>query len=811
MPIDENQSDFSVMLSRMASWLILSYHGDNYGYPIMWGPKCELDQRTIFLSARAFSSLCAAYSYIVKENFFKENKEKINFEELDIILEDVANWFISKSVNNCVENTIFWWSGDNTPLEITRSTCAVLNALMEYRERLHEKSIEFFLNEDKSKQIKYNINRINETIERGINWIFHNITIKNKFVTNATTGDQAVLFEGGLSNIPSALYDALIEGDFNNIKTNSKLIFDCEEFQKNKYQPISIIKVGRSFMGDSFNDLLTEKGLQSLKFKFDSWATAECLYTIIRQLEYNRKNSYEGSIISNIELISTIERFIQALKISQNTIGIWETEHACANFFIVDYIYYIYKILGPSYIESDDLIKKPLRTLFGIIIENNKEYSDLEILEKIWLEASNLPDLCSVFALVLYRLMNASFDEKIKDYLWFYQNLLQFKGRRLTNSDMYLYVPSNKEQIDKTSWAIICISKILEKCGLNQRRLFHFKKWALSFHLAKTFGDAFGIESTFKLLFVPKESRYYLFLFTHDLNLKFLKKIMDKKESIKWIDLGCGNGRNLDLLVKLHPEQRKKLQITGLDFRNKNLKQEFIQHYNKWFPNLKKKYFIKEELSEFSQINSFDFATASLLIHEISVENILSSLKNSINCLKNNGILVLIDLIDYQSNELGIVTWDMDDIKSILKLFSSFIRIETSEVGFHEIRYSYMSENIQYYCVSVRKLKNITKITKLQQEKLTKLLKRKIKKLEEMKSIVNNQIQEKIKNVIPKSKIEKINTPRMKLEEMKKIIDEEKYINKIEIEDIQNCFRTRQLASQISTISKYLEEIETDE
>ncbi|UCD18132.1 MAG: hypothetical protein JSV44_04260, partial [Candidatus Zixiibacteriota bacterium] len=247
MTVEDYHRKYSIMLSKMVSWLVLSQRGDQYGYQVQWGKGCKLSKKAIFNSSRALYALCASYPYILDEHLYNENREQMSLKELDAIMFDNADWLIKMGVNDTKKDTVFWWSGDNTPIEIPRSTCAVLNALIELRERCIEKKVEVYLQDDAVEKLESYRKRLDDVIEKGLNWIVSNITAGDMLVTNATTGDQAVLLEGGFSNIPYPIYEMLIYGNFDGMVADYDPSTICNELCEEKYNPQSILNIGTHF------------------------------------------------------------------------------------------------------------------------------------------------------------------------------------------------------------------------------------------------------------------------------------------------------------------------------------------------------------------------------------------------------------------------------------------------------------------------------------------------------------------------------------------------------------------------------------
>ncbi|MFH1373520.1 MAG: class I SAM-dependent methyltransferase [bacterium] len=811
----EYQGDFETMLTRMVSWLLLVRKSDRRFFECHWGGS-PLDAKTIFSSARALQALCAAYPYVLEDRLYGENCKKSDVHSLRLIMKETVMWLIDLGVEDEeITDSLHWWSGDNEPLEIARSTCAVLNALMEYRERLSEERLPCFLQKDGITEIESTIAVLDDIINRGVNWIIGSITADDELITNATTGDKAILFRGGFSNIPDYLYRDLRRTLLEMQLPKDYSLTKDDESQRTGKIP-RIIHLGRSFMGAEFDGLVGERGLTRLGFRFDAWATADCLQVLARQLVYNRLKSLEdgqrersGKLPRNqIRIMDAVEKIAEALWISRNSIGIWNTEHACANFFILSFIYNAFEAL-PGFIDRETLIDRPRVYLAKLITSTVfAESKEPPSKQEVYRAASDLSDPCVVFGLARYQLLAEPGRHDLQSFSWFYKDMLKYDHipKNIQDFRHYRHVPLPTPQIDKTSWAVMCISEILRNCGLNQRRLTDYKRWALAFHLTAASVDVFQMDTRFQVLFALRESQYPLFRFTHRINSTYLKEVLISKSSVRWLDIGCGTGRNLEVIAELPDDLRAKLSVVkGLDPRDSGQHEQFQRLIRKWRPDNGEDSFVKSSLADFNEYDSYNFATATLVMHELPLEHMLSSLRNAINCLIKDGDLVIVDSIDYHSNEVKIITWELHETKDLLGLFKPAIKVRRDDTDVIPIRHSFMVEDFMYYTVVVRKLAAIPEISEEQHVAYRSLLEKKLANLKQRRIRVAKEMEEKVGILIPPNAFEQAKRRRELVGVIQEIDKQRDLIKEMTEKDILNCLECDQLSRQIKSISEYLQ------
>ncbi len=133
-----------------------------------------------------------------------------------------------------------------------------------------------------------------------------------------------------------------------------------------------------------------------------------------------------------------------------------------------------------------------------------------------------------------------------------------------------------------------------------------------------------------------------------------------KNINIDWLDVGCGNGRCLDILDTT--ANNKNVRYIGIDPTY-----EFYSATER-----AKKYGVNFEFETLPAENiiyekKFDLISAILLLHEIDPRNLPLVLVNLMRALKDEGILVISDFQEPFELEKDIIYWTSDEIEFVLK------------------------------------------------------------------------------------------------------------------------------------------------
>jgi len=187
-------------------------------------------------------------------------------------------------------------------------------------------------------------------------------------------------------------------------------------------------------------------------------------------------------------------------------------------------------------------------------------------------------------------------------------------------------------------------------------------------------GDPTLIKTQIKKLFRENKQKHS----TDDLeeaqskSLEFLKNQIHnfkiKQESIKWLDVGCGGGRCLNvfnIFIEEDPNWNLDIDYIGID-----ISEQYFENAKKLGLKFQKnglKYrFDRVEASKIYREPRYDLVTAILLLHELDPIQLPYILRNMMLSLKKDGILVIYDFLEPSEQERHIIVWDNKDIKEIL-------------------------------------------------------------------------------------------------------------------------------------------------
>ena len=165
-----------------------------------------------------------------------------------------------------------------------------------------------------------------------------------------------------------------------------------------------------------------------------------------------------------------------------------------------------------------------------------------------------------------------------------------------------------------------------------------------------------------------------------------LHDLTASQKVIRWLDIGCGDGRCLEVVEKIN--NRGNIIYHGIDSSN---------NYMGNVLSCAKKYDFKEvkikqmDVSTMKCNSRYDLISAVLLLHEIDPLRLPYALRNMLRALKKDGTLILSDFEGPYEQEKNIVAWSAGDIKSLLEKIGGagmsieFVKAEkySSELGFY--------------------------------------------------------------------------------------------------------------------------------
>lgn len=146
-------------------------------------------------------------------------------------------------------------------------------------------------------------------------------------------------------------------------------------------------------------------------------------------------------------------------------------------------------------------------------------------------------------------------------------------------------------------------------------------------------------------------------------SLKYkLFELTASSEDIRWLDVGCGDGRCLEVLDAIR--KRGSIKYYGIDSAYKHLDdaEKRAKGYGLQDPMIER---MKAETMKFN--SEYDMISAVLLFHEVDPLCLPLILKNMLQALKENGIIVISDFQEPYERENKVVVWTAEDIENILK------------------------------------------------------------------------------------------------------------------------------------------------
>jgi len=279
---------------------------------------------------------------------------------------------------------------------------------------------------------------------------------------------------------------------------------------------------------------------------------------------------------------------------------------------------------------------------------------------------------------------------------------------------------------------------------------------------------------------------------TSEVNSKTLEllkhKLFDLTASgkeIDWLDVGCGDGRCLEVLDAIN--NRKKIRYHGIDSLHKYLDdaEERARRYGIIAT------FDKTNAAVMNFDSEYDVVSAVLLLHEVDPLCLPYVLRNMLNALKYDGTLVISDFQGPYEQESDVVAWSAEDITNLLE------NIGVTGVSTEFIPSKQYPDDLGFYRCYVKKLR-------LDNEKFDELfqvyddfLTAKKKESKRERKNLRGQIEERVRKLLNRPDIDLKNLSE---EEMQRIR------NEIEPEYGIKAYKVRLLESQIEFLDDKIKE-----
>ena len=146
--------------------------------------------------------------------------------------------------------------------------------------------------------------------------------------------------------------------------------------------------------------------------------------------------------------------------------------------------------------------------------------------------------------------------------------------------------------------------------------------------------------------------------------LELLKyKLFDLTTSdgdIRWLDVGCGDGRCLEVLDAV--QKREPIKYHGIDGAHKHLDEAEKRAQGYGLQNPK---FEKMDAAAMNFDSEYDVISSVLLFHEVDPLGLPFVLKNMVQALKDDGTIVISDFQEPYEREKHVVVWTAEDIEHL--------------------------------------------------------------------------------------------------------------------------------------------------
>jgi ubiquinone/menaquinone biosynthesis C-methylase UbiE len=259
-----------------------------------------------------------------------------------------------------------------------------------------------------------------------------------------------------------------------------------------------------------------------------------------------------------------------------------------------------------------------------------------------------------------------------------------------------------------------------------------------------------------------------------DIKIK-LKDMLTDKEIINWLDVGCGDGRCLDILEEI--SKKESVQYLGIDINEEYLKQA------KEFALIKglKADFMKMDASKMRLDKKFDIISVILFFHEINPICLPHILRNIIDALDAEGTIIISDFQEPYEQEKGVIIWTMEDIKYVLDNIC-----DTVKMNIEIVPSDICKEELFFYRGFVKKPKINPNRFKIFVDNYAQFIERKRSDSQLKLENYGREFDNKVFDIL---NVQNINTKDISEEQMEKIVNEMdlKYkIKAFKIDSIEN-------------------------
>jgi SAM-dependent methyltransferase len=247
--------------------------------------------------------------------------------------------------------------------------------------------------------------------------------------------------------------------------------------------------------------------------------------------------------------------------------------------------------------------------------------------------------------------------------------------------------------------------------------------------------------------------------------LEMLKsKLMDLtlcSEKIEWLDIGCGDGRSLEIFDDI--PNRDPIRYHGIDqsYKHRDEAEKRALGYG-----LRAR-FDKMDAATMNSNSEYDIISAILLFHEINPICLPHVLRNVIQSLKDDGTFIFSDFQSPYEQEKNIVVWTYTNILNILDNICDEVKANIKDISADKY-----PEEFGFYSGYIKKssINNEKFIEFLQ--KYDGFLERKKEDSKKERSILRSQIETRVHEILGRSDIDAENISENDMNHIRNEIEE---------------------------------------
>ena len=232
----------------------------------------------------------------------------------------------------------------------------------------------------------------------------------------------------------------------------------------------------------------------------------------------------------------------------------------------------------------------------------------------------------------------------------------------------------------------------------------------------------------------------------------------------KWLDVGCGNGRALDVFDAANVP-RDLFEYHGIDAAHQYL-DEAEQQARKY--KLVTWKIEKNDAAQMKFDSEYDLVSAVLLLHEVDPLCLPHVLRNQIRALKPEGTLVISDFQGPYEQEEGVVAWRFEDLKWLLESICAEVKVSCEPIPADQ----FPKERGFYACYVRKSPLDDQKFEALMRDYHT-FLERKKQESKKMRTELRQQLKDRVTGILKRSDIDTKNITDEEMERITHVIEPE--------------------------------------